>query len=64
MSLSCPPNVRITTVPRRDRKVKHILAISLHNRAYGSTDLRIAEISLETATEQDFEAAKEDDDLF
>jgi hypothetical protein len=27
----------------------HILAISLHNRAEGSSDLRIAEISLETA---------------
>jgi hypothetical protein len=28
----------------------HILAISLHNRPQGSSDLRIAEISLETAT--------------
>jgi hypothetical protein len=43
---------------------EHILAISLHNRANGSTDLRIAEISLETATQQELEAAKEDDDLF
>jgi hypothetical protein len=30
---------------------EHILAISLHNRPDGSSDLRIAEISLETASE-------------
>jgi hypothetical protein len=43
---------------------EHLLAISLHNRAGPSSDLRIAEISLETATEEDFENIQEDDDLF
>lgn len=38
---------------------EHVLAISLHNRANGSSDLRIAEISL--SVESDVESAAESD---
>ena len=37
---------------------EHTLAISLHNRAGGSSDLRIAEMSLVVATDEDFKRAE------
>lgn len=45
-------------------KGDHVLAISLHNRPGGSSDLRVAEISLESATEEDFIDSQDEDDLF
>lgn len=73
-TISSQGETKVNKFPVR-KKLKageHVLAISLHNREGPSSDLRIAEISLETADEKELEKLKDDaegeeadeDDLF
>ncbi|MFC1758092.1 hypothetical protein ACFL2H_04900 [Planctomycetota bacterium] len=73
-TISSDGETKVNKFPVR-KKLKageHVLAISLHNREGSSSDLRIAEISLETVDEKELKKLKDDaegeeadeDDLF